>query len=328
MSLAPRDKQQLYHSLAELLRAGITFPSAIDKLSRTAPRGARQALRRIRDELSAGHSAADACAAARPQIGAMEGAILSAVERAGKLDRGLDQLAAYFEAIAAARSAVKAKLAYPVFLLVFGILILNASKLITAGAHAYLVTTIGTLTVVLGAVLVVWLIAKALGNASVFSPLADGLVRAIPVIGIMHRSFAMARFCLTYELQLEAGVNTLAAVQSAAAASRSALAQRDVARAVEKVRAGSKVGETLEGSSGFDPAVVQGIVVGEETGQLDKELKRLAVEQQAIAMARLAAISEWLPRLIYISVLLYLGWTIVKLYDSYLKGVMSLMDPV
>jgi general secretion pathway protein F len=326
MSLAPRAKQQLYHSLAELLRAGITFPSAIGKLRRTAPSSARRALGRIQDELGAGRTVAEACAAARPQIGAMEAAVLSAVERAGKLDRGLDQLASYFESLAVARSSIKAKLAYPIFLLIFGVLILNAPKLVTAGMNAYFTATFGTLAIVAGVLSTLALGGMLLLDASVFSTSADRLVRMLPLVGPMHRAFAMARFCLTYELQLEAGVNALAALQAAANASRSALVRKSAARAAEKVRSGSQVGEQLEDSPGFDPLVVQGIVVGEETGQLDKELKRLSAEQQAKAMARLALVAEWLPRMIYITVLLYLGWKIVMLYDSYLKGVISLTE--
>src|SRR5436190_1908783 len=37
--MSPRSKQQLYHSLAQLLRAGIPFPKALEKLNTTA-RGA------------------------------------------------------------------------------------------------------------------------------------------------------------------------------------------------------------------------------------------------------------------------------------------------
>ena len=236
MSLAPRAKQQLYHSLAELLRAGITFPSAIGKLRRTAPSGARRALGRIQDELGAGRTIAEACAAARPQIGAMEAAVLSAVERAGKLDRGLDQLAAYFESLAVARSSVKKKLVYPVFLLVFGVVILNAPKLVTAGMHAYFTATLGTLAIVAGGLSALALGAMLLLDASVFSTSADRLVRTLPLVGPMHRAFAMARFCLTYELQLEAGVNALAALKAAANASRSALVRKSAARGV--IRAG------------------------------------------------------------------------------------------
>ena len=75
--MSPRSKQQLYHSLAQLLRAGIPFPKALEKLNATARGSTRAAIARIRGELAAGRTVAEACAEAYPMIGAMEAAVLS-----------------------------------------------------------------------------------------------------------------------------------------------------------------------------------------------------------------------------------------------------------
>ena len=60
--MSPRAKQQLYHSLAQLLRAGIPFPKALEKLNATARGSTRAAIARIRGELAAGRTVAEACA--------------------------------------------------------------------------------------------------------------------------------------------------------------------------------------------------------------------------------------------------------------------------
>jgi type II secretory pathway component PulF len=52
-----------------------------------------------------GSTVAEAFAAQRPNVSEMEAGIVAAVERAGRLDRGLTQLAAYFGALDAARSS-------------------------------------------------------------------------------------------------------------------------------------------------------------------------------------------------------------------------------
>ncbi len=324
--MSPRAKQQLYHSLAQLLRAGMTFPSALEKL-RTSTRGsARSALAHIHRALDSGRTVAEACASARPVIGPMEAAVLAAVERAGSLDRGLEQLAAHFGALAEARGRLLAKLAYPAFVLLLGVVLLNAPKLVTSGPEAYLRATAAILGGVLAAVLAVLLLRQLIADAATFSPLAERLVRALPLVGGMQRAFAMSRFCLAYDLQLEAGINTFDALTAAATASRSGLVRACVRRALPEVRAGAKAGPLLARGDAFDPAVVQGILTGEECGRLDRELQRLAEEQRARAFARLEALAEWLPRFVYLAVVSYVGWAIVRLYQGYLNTVQSLID--
>jgi len=326
MTLGPREKKQLYHSLAQLLRAGITFLLAVEKLSRTASPRLRRLLSRLRDSLHAGRTVAEACAEARPAIGAMEAAVLIAVERAGRLDRGLEQLAEYFGALDRAKGRILAKLAYPIFLLVFGVLVLNVPVFFARGASAFAHASIGPLA---GAALLTG--ALGLGftlllDAAVFSRAADALIRAVPVLGGMHRAFAMARFCLAYDLQLEAGVNTLDALQSAARASRSALVRSAVEGILPEVRAGSPPGPLLAATGALSLEVPEAIAIGEESGTLGTELRRLATEQQALAFSRLEGIADWLPRLAYVAILLFLAARILATFQGAMGQYQRILD--
>jgi type II secretory pathway component PulF len=324
--MSPRAKQQLYHSLAQLLRAGIPFPKALEKLNATARGTTRTVIARIRRELAAGRTVSEACAEAQPMIGAMEAAVLTAVERAGSLDRGLEQLAEYFEALTAARGTMLAKAAYPIFMLVLGVLLLNLPKLINENTAAYLRATLGLLGGVAAGIWLIYVLWKMISAMATFSPLADGFIRLLPMIGGMQRAFAMSRFCLAYDLQLEAGINTIDALSSSAMASRSGLVRRAVRSVLPEVLGGAQVGPLLAVSQAFDQEVVQGIMVGEESGQLDLQLQRLAAEQRKKAFGRLAALADWLPKLLYLGILLYLGWMIISIYQGYLGQVQSLID--
>jgi type II secretory pathway component PulF len=259
-------------------------------------------------------------------IGAMETAVLSAVERAGSLDRGLEQLAGYFEALTNARGTMAVKAAYPVFILVVGVFLLNLPKLINQSTAAYLRSTLGLLAILVAVVWLLVLLWRFLSGLATFSALADRLLRLLPVIGGMQRSFAMSRFCLAYDLQLEAGINTIDALSAAAMASRSGLVRRAVRSVLPEVLGGAQVGPLLAVSQAFAPDVVQGIMVGEDSGNLDRELRRLAEEHREKAFSRLNTLAEWLPRLLYIAILLYLGWSIISIYQGYLNQVQSLID--
>jgi type IV pilus assembly protein PilC len=249
----------------------------------------------------------------------MEGAVLTAVERAGSLDRGLEQLSQHFGAVATAKGQIRARLAYPAFLLALGIVLLNLPKLLSQGVQGY-AKTVGMLFGGILLFLFVLNIARTMiANAATFSSSAERFLRALPLIGGMQRAFVMSRFCLAYDLQLEAGINTMDALKASAEASRSALVRARVRSILPQVAQGGQVGPLIADGDAFDPEVTQAIIVGEETGRLDRELQQLAKEQDHKAFARLDALAEWGPRLAYLCILLYLGYTIVSIYANYLN---------
>lgn len=318
--MSPRAKAHFYHSLAQLLRAGITFPRALEKLGNTS--GGIAA--RIRRGLDRGLTVAEACAAAN--LGGTEAAVLTAVERAGFLDRGLEDLARHFTAVAAARGKILAKLAYPVFVLVLGVLLLNLPVLVRQDSDAYLRATVPLLAGVAAAAVVLWIACKLLAAIGAVNAPVDALLRLIPLAGGTRRAFAMTRFCTAYELQLGAGINVLDALAASALASRSGLVRAAVSRVLPEVRAGAQVGPLLAESGAFDPEVAEGIVVAEESGTHSTSLRRLAESQAGRAYGRLEALAEWLPRLVYLFVLGYVGWQIVRVYRDYLGQIQSLIE--
>ena len=197
MRLRFREKQNLYHSLGTLLRSGATFPSALQSLSRTSRGSLRQLLTQLNSAVAGGLTVGEAFAAQRPAVSELEAGIVSAVERAGRLDRGLAQLAEYFGALDAARAGVIRKIAYPVFVLHFGILVLGVPTLMASGLGAYVRETGFILALIYGVAIVIGLAVPLLRDLGSISAGVDALLRVIPLIGGIRRDFAVARFCAT-----------------------------------------------------------------------------------------------------------------------------------
>ena len=84
---------------------------------------------RLKEDILGGHTIADAFAHLRPAISEMEVGIISAVERTGRLEHGFSQLAEYFGALDQARRNVLKKSAYPIFVLLLGVLMTNIKVL-------------------------------------------------------------------------------------------------------------------------------------------------------------------------------------------------------
>ena len=316
MPLSLRQKQSLYHSLAQLIRSGTSFPKALDKLAGTTRGGARRLMDAARKSLGSGRTIGEAFAAQHSDVTPLEASVLSAVEKSGQLDHGLRELSDYFGALAKAREAIIKRLTYPVFLLHFGILVLGAPTLVLKSSTAFFHEVGGTFVFIYAVVAIVVMLTPILRDAGAGSALMDRLVNTIPLLGKVRRSFALSRFCTVYGLQLDAGVNIMDALIAAGAASRSGSIRAAVDAALPEVRGGSQVGPLLAVSGALPMEIMQTIIVGEETGKLVEELKRLATELREEALAKLDTLADWLPKLMYVGIVLFLGWKILGLIQG------------
>jgi type IV pilus assembly protein PilC len=326
MALSHREKQRFFDSLSRLVHAGVTLTAALDKLAKTADRALRPVMEKLRRALGDGHTTTEAFAAQQRTLGVMEASVIGAAERTGRLEFVLRQLGEYHESLARARETIRAKLAYPIFIFHFGILALSAPVLVKEGVSAYLRATFGVFAVVYVAVIIIVILARSLANSAAHEALTDKLLNFIPIIGRIRRGFASSRFCLTYELHLAAGVNAMEALLTAGEASQSGVIRNAVRRAVPKVREGKQVGEALAASGSLPEELIEALIVGEESGQLDQTLPRLAAMFQAEALAALAALAEWLPRCIYLAVVAYMVFGILRVYSGIFDTYQKLLD--
>src|SRR5688572_666564 len=325
MPLSHREKQRFFDGLARLIRTGITLPAALEKLSRPADRSLRSAIKPLRTAFSQGQTATEAFARVERELGTMEVSVLGAAERTGRMDEVLQQLASYHGALAQAREQARAKLLYPAFLFHFGVLLLSLPRLLPKselsteppgldhGVAAYLRVTLGLFAAIYALGFLFFWLMRALSRAAARHRPIDQLLGSIPLFGAMRRNFALARFCLTYELHLGAGVNAPDALRTAGAASQSGTILRATEKAVPAVQAGAQVGEVLAEDRALPSTLIEGLLVGEESGQLDQVLGRLAASYQADAIATLHLLAEWVPRLIYLGVVAFL---VIKIFQT------------
>ncbi len=326
MRLSLREKAGFYQHAAQLLRSGTSLPQALERLSSTAGGSLRGFLRQLSRSLADGDTFSEALA----RTGAaseMEKSALAALERTGRIEEGLQQLAQYFEALHQARGQIIRGAAYPVFILHLGILLLNLPMLFTPpGAAGYLRSTGTLLLYFYGAAAVIGIAITLLRDAGSKDASIDWILRSIPLIGKIRRAFALSRFCSAYDMQLNAGVNVMDSLQAAARASRSGMIHSAVEYALPHVRSGERVAPLLAKHRAFPRDMKQSLIVAEDTGSMDQELPRLAAEYQREGFIRLGTFSEWVPRAIYLGVVGFLAWNIISGYQRYIQGVMSHFD--
>jgi type IV pilus assembly protein PilC len=321
-----REKESLYRGLGQLLKSGIPFPTAVEKLAQTSHGSVRHSLERMHAAVSSGQTVAEAFEKSAGFVTPLDASVVAALERSGRLDHGFQQLAEYYAALAKARSTILRQSAYPLFILHLGILMLGVPTLVAEGVQSYLAEVGWTIGITYAAAIVLALLFRSANDAAAVHPATDRFLRMIPLIGKVRRSFALARFCFVYDIQLEAGINVIDALLTAARAGRSGMIRSAVDTAIPRIRAGESVGLVLAASDAFPREMIRDLQVAESVGGLDRELPRLARHFQEDALGRLTIVAEWLAKLLYFAVVLYLAWRIISFYIRYFGAANRILE--
>jgi type IV pilus assembly protein PilC len=121
------------------------------------------------------------------------------------------------------------------------------------------------------------------------------LLLRIPVVKTIILKIAIARFSRTFASLMGSGVSVLDALDVTGAAIGNRVIEAELKAAAEEVKNGKPLSEPLRRSPHFPPIVSQMLVVGEETGQIDTVLVKIAdfyEEEVTVLIDGLAAIIE------------------------------------
>lgn len=121
------------------------------------------------------------------------------------------------------------------------------------------------------------------------------LILKVPMIKPIIQKVAVARFARTFSALMGAGVAVLEALNVTARAVGNAVYEQALIEAVEEVRNGKTLSSVIEKNDLFPPIVAQMLSVGEETGQTDVVLVKVAdfyEEEVDVAIDGISSIIE------------------------------------
>lgn len=102
------------------------------------------------------------------------------------------------------------------------------------------------------------------------------LLLKIPVVKTLNTKVAIARFARTFSSLMGAGVNIVQAINITAGAIGNAVIEKELLDSAKAIQAGQQLSQQLEKSKHFPPLVSQMLAVGEETGETDQILIKVA----------------------------------------------------
>jgi len=315
-------RAELYHQLAQLTAAGLPITKALEQLERHPPsRAFREPLRLLLQEIAAGFTFSEALSRTGDWISPFDLALIDAGERSGRLDACFRALADHYTERSRVTRRMLGDLAYPVFLLHFAVFILSFAQLfITGDWVTYLIRTFGVL-IPIYLVVAVLIYAGQSKHGEAWRSFIERLLHYLPLLGSGRRDLALARLSMALEALINAGVSIIEAWELAATVSGSPALRRAVQAWLPNVRAGQTPAEAVTACGIFPDLFTNQYNSGEISGKLDETLRRLHTYYQEEGSRKIHAVSQWMPRILYLIIALAIAYKIVSFWSNYFQQI-------
>ena len=301
--------------LSTMISAGVPIAQGLSIMAEQIENPAfKKIVEKVRDDIEAGSSIADAMAKHPHAFNSLYVNMIRAGELGGVLDIILERLSSYLESSEKLKGKVKSAMVYPAVVLTFaiGISIFLLTVVIPTfqnifssfGAELPLPTKImigvsnflrSNILFVIGIPVVLFVGIKQFYKTEFGRAKIDTFLLKLPMFGILFKKVAIAKFTRTFGVLIKSGVPILQAMETVARTSGNWVIEDAVLKARESIREGERITEPLASCGVFPPMVIQMIRVGEETGNLDAMLTKIAdfYDQEVdVAVASLASMIE------------------------------------
>ncbi len=320
-----RDIVIMTRQFATMINAGLPLVQALDILSKQSDNKLlKKTLQDVLYDVESGNTLADAMREHQRAFSPLYVNMVAAGETGGILDTILLRLAGFLEKNEALARKVKGAMIYPavisfvaasaiVVLLLFVIptfqqmfasfdQALPLPTRVVIGASAILQSYWWAMGAAVGGS--VWLFKRWVATASGRLTF-DRFMLRLPILGNLARKSSVARFTRTLGTLLSSGVTILDGLEITARTSGNRVIHDAIMASRNSIAGGESISEPLRQSGVFPPMVTQMINVGEETGDLDGMLTKIAdfydeevdvaVEALLKAMEPLMIVAMYLP---------------------------------
>ena len=290
-------------------------------------------LLQVRQDVEAGSTLADAMRRHPKAFNNLYVNMIAAGEAGGILDTILQRLSVYIEKAVKLASQVRSALIYPIAVIVIAAIVVAVILLKVIPTFAALFTSLGaelpfpTRVVIASSnflaryfIFIVIAIAAAIyGLRRYYAThngrrVIDGFVLKLPVLGMIMKKIAVARFCRTLATLTSSGVPILEALDITARTSGNAIVEDAILETRKSVEGGKTIIEPLRDTGIFPNMVVQMIGVGEQTGALDAMLNKIGDFYEDEVDAAVAGLVKLLEPLMIFILGVIIGGIVIAMY--------------
>ncbi len=320
--------------LSTMFSAGLTIEKAITDLEKEEKnKRFSKVLRKLSDDIRKGFSLSEAMEQHPGVFNPLYVALVKAGEVSGTLHTVLDELSDYLEKIEDTRRKVYSAMAYPVFMMVFLVVVVwvmfywiiplfaGVYKDFNADLPAPTVLAINTsnfivnnaFTAVLFVILAFFgLFLLYLTDRGRF--IIDNIKLKIPVIGAVLNNSIMSKFSRTFSILMAAGVPIMDTMELTENVVQNAVVEGAVRKARVMVKEGYGVANSFRRTGMFPPTLLQMIATGEETGDMDKLLSKAAQFYEKLVDSVIDRLTSLIEPLLIVMMAVVVGGIIVVIY--------------
>lgn len=333
--ITPKDVAVFTRQLATMLQAGLPIVQAFDLVGKSHENPSMQKLLgTIQADIEGGTNLTEALSKHPLYFDPLYCNLVGAGEQAGILDGLLDKIATYKEKTEAIKGKIKSALSYPISVVVIAFIITAILLIFVIPQFESLFADFGAelpaLTVMiidLSKVFTTWwwlifgsiaggvtALSYGLRTSKKMQDSRDRLLLRAPVIGVIIKKATIARFCRTLSTMFAAGVPLVDALDSVAGAAGNVVYFNATMDIKGEVSSGTALKTAMETTNVFPNMVVQMIGIGEESGELDAMLAKVAdIFEQEVDEA-VEALSSLLEPIIMAFLGVVVGGMVLAMY--------------
>jgi type IV pilus assembly protein PilC len=326
--------------LATMISSGMTLLRAFYVLEdQIENKLLRETVGLVREDIEAGLAFSEALGKHPKIFSPLYVAMVRAGETGGVLEQSLDRISDQLEKDDALRRQVKSAMAYPTVVLSFALCVLIGliafivpvfvgvfkefggdlpmiTKMTVAASHA----VTGRWYILLAAAIGLVIGFRKWRKSAWGRPQWDRLRLKIPFkIGVTVQKIALARWSRTFAALYSAGVPIMQAIEVTGQTAGNAMVEQAMGDVIESVKSGGSIADPLKDAPIFPPMVAQMIAVGEETGNLDAMLSKVADFYEDEVAAAVKALTSILEPVMIILVGGIVGFIVVAMYMPMFK---------
>jgi len=301
--ITPFDIAMLTRQLATMMKAGVPLVQSFDIVADGLEnKGLQELVMSVRNDISSGTSFAGALRKHPKHFDDLYCNLVDSGEKAGALEAMLDRIATYLEKTELLKKKVKKAMTYPIAVIVVAIIV-TAILLVKVvpqfetlfqgfGAELPVFTQMVIslsewlqswwFVVLLGIVGTIFLFKEAKRRSQKFSDIVDKYVLKLPIVGEILDKSAVAKFGRVLSTTFAAGVPLVDALDSVAGATGNAVYRDAIDRIKNDVASGTQLQASMRQQDIFPVMAVQLTAIGEESGNLDEMLGKVAEHYEAV----------------------------------------------
>lgn len=330
----PKELVLFSRQLSTLVSAGVPLVQGLTILEeQVESKLFKSIVHTIREDIESGQSITDALRKHPNAFEELYVSMIKAGEVGGILDVILDRLSAYLEAAENLKGKVKGAMMYPLVVsiiagsvtlfLLMGVIPTFSAIFASFGSELPAITqflidlSFGLRKfwyLVLGAPVVGFILLKQYRKTEIGQRNLDEISLKLPVFGILLKKVAVAKFTRTLGTLIKSGVPILQALETVAKTAGNKVIEIAIMTARESVKEGERIAIQLKKANIFPPMVIQMVAIGEETGNLDTMLSKIADFYDQEVDNAVKALTSMIEPIIIVVMGLVIGFIVIAMF--------------